>query len=71
MKTARIAESGRPVSLGRGLSGRQLRCLSGLVWVTIGGDARDHVLWPGQELEIESWELVVLQALRTATFTLD
>ncbi|ATB27380.1 EamA family transporter [Melittangium boletus] len=48
------------------LEGLRLSCRAGLVWLTREGDREDHVLKPGQALQVEGPGRVVVQALRPA-----
>ena len=49
------------LNLGRKMVGHVIRCLSGTLWVTQEGDARDHILGPGEEFAIESTGVVVVR----------
>jgi len=48
------------------LEGLRLSCREGLVWLTREGDREDHVLKPGEALQVEGPGRVVVQALRPA-----
>ena len=54
------------LNLGRKMTGNVIRCLSGSLWVTQEGDARDHVLSAGEEFVIESAGVIVVQAFTPA-----
>jgi hypothetical protein len=54
------------INLGRGMADRQIRCLSGSIWVTQAGDSRDFILNAGQEIVFESPDVVVIQAFSPA-----
>lgn len=54
------------LNLGRKAAGHVLRCISGTLWVTQEGDARDHVLNAGEEFVIETPGVVVVQAFTPA-----
>jgi hypothetical protein len=47
-----------------------LTCHEGWIWLTREGDAKDHVLTAGRALRLDRPGLVVVQALRTARFSL-
>ncbi len=51
-------------------SGLTLTCQDGWIWVTCEGDAKDHVLTAGRCVRLDRPGLVVVQALRSARFTL-
>lgn len=46
----------------------QLSCLDGVLWITIEGDIRDHVLTPGDGLPLPAGGRVVIQAIRDSRF---
>jgi hypothetical protein len=54
------------INLGRGMGHHAIHCVSGKVWVTQAGDSRDHILSAGQTLEVESPDVVVIQAFSPA-----
>lgn len=43
--------------------GMRLRCCAGVAWVTVAGDARDHILEAGQGVVLRSGGRLVVQAL--------
>lgn len=43
-------------------------CLDGVLWVTLDGDAADHVLSPGQSLALARGVRAVIQAIRPGRF---
>lgn len=47
-----------------------LTCHEGWIWLTREGDAKDHVLTAGRSVRLDRPGLVVVQALRTARFSL-
>jgi hypothetical protein len=51
-------------------SGLTLTCHEGWIWLTREGDAKDHVLTAGRSVRLDGPGLVVVQALRTARFSL-
>lgn len=53
---------GQPLRLTRG-SGTRLHATAGSLWITIDGDAQDHVLAQGESLLIDSAEPVLITAL--------
>lgn len=59
---------GQTVPLGRAAA--LVRCLSGRIWVTVEGDARDYVLGAGEELRLEGAGRAVVQALARAEIEL-
>jgi hypothetical protein len=50
--------------------GSVVLCLSGTLWLTQQGDARDIVLEAGDEARVEHAGLSILSALRDASFVL-
>jgi hypothetical protein len=50
--------------------GFTLTCHEGWVWLTREGDAEDHVLAAGDSVQLDQPGLVVVQALRSASFEL-
>lgn len=54
------------INLGRKMADRVIHCVSGSIWVTQTGDSRDHILDAGQEVLIESPDVVVIQAFSPA-----
>jgi hypothetical protein len=52
------------------LSGLTLTCHEGWIWLTREGDMMDHVLTAGRSVRLDGPGLVVVQALRTARFSL-
>jgi len=44
----------------KGLGGRQVRCTSGSIWLTIEGDAKDYILTPNQSVAIPNLGKVLL-----------
>ncbi|WP_158501705.1 EamA family transporter [Vitiosangium sp. GDMCC 1.1324] len=48
------------------MGGLMLSCCEGSVWLTREGDGEDHVLKPGDALQVEGHGRVVVQALRPA-----
>lgn len=59
------------INLGRKMSDRVIRCVSGTIWVTQAGDSRDHILNPGQDVLIESPDVVVIQAFGPAVVRIE
>ncbi len=45
------------------MGGLMLACCEGAVWLTREGDTKDHVLKPGDALQVEGDRRVVIQAL--------
>jgi hypothetical protein len=53
---------GQPLRMTRG-SGTRVHAATGSLWITIDGDAQDHVLAQGESLLIESAQPVLITAL--------
>lgn len=45
-----------------------LACVEGVLWITVDGDAGDHVLSSGQSLRLGRGSRAYIQAVRTARF---
>lgn len=43
---------------------------SGILWVTIPGDAEDHLLQAGDRLSVSKHGTIVMQALKSSSFAL-
>lgn len=54
------------IEMFKGLSGRQIRCTSGSLWLTIEGDTKDYILTQDQSLAIPTLGKVLLSG--TGTF---
>lgn len=55
----------------RGARGVRLSCREGSLWVTQEGLARDDFLVPGVSQVIETDGVVVIEAMRASSFTID
>jgi len=52
--------------------GSEIVCLEGVLWITLDGDIRDHILAAGEKFTANRKGKVVLQALKnSSTFSLN
>lgn len=49
----------------------RIRCESGQLWVSCQGDVRDHILLPGEELELRECRGVLLGALAESSLSIE
>jgi hypothetical protein len=60
--TPSLLRNGQCLAWRPAVPGLQLKALHGRVWVTVEGDADDHVLMPGQSLALPAGLLAVAEA---------
>ena len=58
------------MTVDKKMHGCTLHCSSGLLWITQEGDSRDHIMYAGERMKIESSGRVVVSAAKDSSFSI-
>lgn len=65
-----LLKGGEIVTIDKKMNGCTIQCRSGLLWITQEGDTRDHVIYAGERMKIESKGRVVVSAAKASSFSI-